>query len=182
MTLFFIGVILATFATVGYDNAFNFYIKKQLGFPPSVNGLIKGSTGILGLIANLFINRWLLKHFDQNKVLPIVLWLCSGFLLLATQMVSVPMFIGANIVFYLFNAIYLPIQQSLAANQQVGDYGLLSGIFNSAKCIGMIAGSLSAGFLYDVSAKWPFYAAVLAFALAGLFSVLAHRAAPQQES
>ena len=182
MSLFFIGVILATFATVGYDNAFNFYIKKQLGFPPSVNGLIKGSTGILGLIANLFINRWLLKHFDQNKVLPIVLWLCSGFLLLATQMVSVPMFIGANIVFYLFNAIYLPIQQSLAANQQVGDYGLLSGIFNSAKCIGMIAGSLSAGFLYDVSAKWPFYAAVLAFALAGLFSVLAHRAAPQQES
>ncbi len=182
MSLFFIGVVLATFATVGYDNAFNFYIKKQLGFPPSANGLIKGSTGILGLIANLLINRWLLKHFDQNKVLPVVLWLCSGFLLIATQMVSVPMFIGANIIFYLFNAIYLPIQQSLAANQHVGNYGLLSGIFNSAKCIGMIAGSLSAGFLYDASPKWPFYAAILAFALAGLFSVLAHRFALQQNS
>lgn len=181
LALFFVGVMLATFGTTGYDNAFNYYIKSELGFPSSANGIIKGVTGLLGLAANLFINSWIARRFEQNRALAVVLCLASVTLLSVTFSDFVPAFIALNIVFYLFNAMYLPLQQSLVAENSDCDYGLLSGMFNSAKCVGMVTGSLFAGFIYDVGPKLPFVYAALGFLLAagvGYLSYLAKRRQP----
>ena len=51
--LFLAAVFFANFATIDYDNAFNYYIKAELGFPPSYNGIIKAAIGIIGLLLSL---------------------------------------------------------------------------------------------------------------------------------
>lgn len=170
LLLFLLAVALANFGTYGYDNAFNYYIKEQLGFPSSYNGTIKAVTGLLGFGANLFLNRLIIKKFDGHHALTAMLTLCATTLIAAILMPNATSFIAMNIVFYLFNAMYVPIQQALVAEGRQSDIGLLSGLFSSAKCLGMVAGSLTAGFLYGFGAELPFYAMALAFALAAVVS------------
>ncbi|MGI6172331.1 MAG: MFS transporter [Christensenellales bacterium] len=173
MALFFLGVVFSTFSTMGFDNAFNFYIRKVFGFPSSVNGAIKAVTGLLGLFANLVINRWIAKRFENSKALTTVLLLCAATLFCSTFMEHAYLFIGVNIAFYMCNAIYIPIQQALMAQEKQAHFGILSGIYNASRAIGMVAGSFSAGYLFEVGAKLPFYTQVAGFLLAAGATVMA---------
>ena len=49
------------------------------------------------------------------------------------------------------------------------------GFYNAVKSLGMIAGALTAGFLYGLSPDFPFFLAALFFALACLLALLYHR-------
>jgi len=166
--VFFIGVILTEFSRVGFNNSFNFYIKSALKLPPSYNGGIMGMIGILGLFANLTINMWLANKFDLRKIFPIILFTNSVmgvFVLFFNSKIF--LFFAFSVLFYIFNAIYVPIQQSLFTKGQSSNYGLLSGYFNSAKSFGMITGSLFTGFIYEINKLLPFVAVTIVLILAG---------------
>ena len=120
----------------GYDNAFNYYIKDVLAFPSSYNGFIKATTGTLGLIANFTLNLWLIRRFAPQNTLLVLFPCCAVSLLIAAQMKSVVPFLGACIVFYFFNSVYLPIQQTMMTQIKTENTGLLSGMFNAAKSLG----------------------------------------------
>ncbi|MCB8564215.1 MFS transporter [Fusobacterium ulcerans] len=166
--VFFIGVILTEFSRVGFNNSFNFYIKSALKLPPSYNGGIMGMIGILGLFANLTINMWLANKFDLRKIFPIILFTNSVmgvFVLFFNSKIF--LFFAFSVLFYIFNAIYVPIQQSLFTKGQSSNYGLLSGYFNSAKSFGMITGSLFTGFIYEINKLLPFVAVTIVLILSG---------------
>ncbi|WP_316090210.1 MFS transporter [Fusobacterium sp.] len=166
--IFFIGVILTEFSRVGFNNSFNFYIKSALNLPPSYNGGIMGMIGILGLFANLTINMWLANRFNLRKIFPVVLFsnsIMGIFVLVFSSKVFI--FFLFSVLFYIFNAIYVPIQQSLFTRGQSSNYGLLSGYFNSAKSFGMITGSLFTGFIYEINKLLPFAAVTIILFLAG---------------
>lgn len=173
--LFLLSVMIASFGTAGYDNAFNFYIKADLGFKPSYNGIIKAITGLIGLTANFTLNVWIIKHFNERKAI-ICIFLLAALSIGIVVMVGAPIwFIVANIGFYLFNAMYIPIQQGLMTRGQKHKYGVLSGLFSSAKALGMILGALFAGFVYEYGSKLPFYSAGVAFFLAGVISYINYK-------
>lgn len=167
--VFFIGVILTEFSRVGFNNSFNFYIKSALNLPPSYNGGIMGMIGVLGLFANLTINMWLANKFDLRKIFPVILFsnsIMGIFILLFSSKIFI--FFLFSVLFYIFNAIYVPIQQSLFTKGQSSNYGLLSGYFNSAKSFGMITGSLFTGFIYEINKLLPFLAVTIIMFLAGI--------------
>lgn len=170
LIIFLITVVVASFSTAGYDNAFNFYIKSELGFKPSHNGIIKSITGLVGLIANFTINIWIVKNFNARKSIVTIFGLAAISIIGVVFAESLIWFILFNIIFYLFNAIYIPIQQGLLTKGQKHKYGVLSGLFSSAKAMGMILGSLFAGFVYEYGSKLPFYFSGIGFLLAGLIS------------
>lgn len=60
--IFFVGI-----AYSGNNNAFNYYLKAELNMKPIVNGVWKALTGVLGLIANLTINVWLINKTNIKK-------------------------------------------------------------------------------------------------------------------
>lgn len=182
--VFLLAVFFANFATFNYDNSFNYYIKAELGFPPSYNGIIKAVIGIIGLLINLTVNVWLAKKTDMRRSIIPVFGLCTATLIAVCLVSGDAVFIAANVVFYLFNVMYIPMQQTLVTSDTTAGKtsGELSGIFNAVKAVGMIGGSLFAGFIYTVDSKLPFWFAALSFGLAALVSAVSYRAYRAVES
>lgn len=170
---FLAAVFLTSFATTAYDNAFNYYLKDALSLPSSYNGIIKAIIGIVTLTVNFTVNIYIEQHTDARKSLIIVLFLC-GISSLAVPFIPAlyPFFVG-NIVFFMFNAIYLPIQQDIVTRgQNSKTSGIISGIFNSVRAAGMIFGSLFSGFIYEMGSTLPFISAALVFFISAAISVV----------
>ncbi|MDL2206194.1 MFS transporter [Eubacteriales bacterium OttesenSCG-928-N13] len=174
--LFLVGVAFANFGTYGFDNAFNYYLKNVLSFPSSINGIVKAVTGLLGLAANLIVNPWLLKRMQAGPALVLSTALCAATLVLVALITDVPLFLAVNVLFYVLNAMYVPMQQALAGQDKQLDLGFISGLYYSIRSLGMIAGSLTAGFVYEVNAKLPFVLAAAAFALAAAAAWFSYKA------
>lgn len=173
LMIFLVAVFLTSFATTAYDNAFNYYLKDTLGLSSSYNGIIKAVIGIVTLSVNFTVNIYIEKHTDARKSLIIVLFLC-GISSLAVPFIPplYPFFIG-NIVFFMFNAIYLPIQQDIVTRgQDSKTSGIISGIFNSVRAVGMIFGSLLSGFIYEMGSTLPFISAAIVFLISAAISAV----------
>jgi DHA1 family multidrug resistance protein-like MFS transporter len=159
--LFLLGVALSNFGNYGFDNALNYYIK--------------AAYGLIGLAANVFINRWIMKKFDAHKALPIILLLSASLLTLATVMPTMGLFFTLNAVFFLVSSLHIPIQQALTTEGRHGDIGLLSGLFYSARFLGMIFGPLVSGFAYEYGAKIPFFTQAAAFVVAAFITYFGYQ-------
>lgn len=179
LIIFFIIVATTSFATVSYEQCFNFFIKDQFGFPPSYNGLLKAAVGFITLIANSTITILLIKKTNINKSLIYVLTVCMLMMLAIVLIDDIYPFIIINVIFFAFNAIYLPLLQTLLSkfNKDEKDGGVLVGLFNSMRSFGMIFGSLFAGFIYTVGPKLAFVSSAVAFLVAIYFAIMNYRQA-----
>lgn len=181
-TAVFLGVVfISCFATTAYDNSFNFYLRDQFAFPTSYNGYIYAAVGAVGLIVNMTVGMWIQRNADCRKALVAVLAL-SGTVLLGSMLLnSTGAYIGVNMLFYVFHAMYLPLQQALIIRDMRMGNGGVSGIFSSVRAVGMIAGALSAGFLYTMTPRLPLLVGACAFLLAALLSWLNRRQYEKKE-
>lgn len=181
LAVFLVVVFISCFATTAYDNSFNFYLRDQFAFPTSYNGYIYAAVGVVGLVVNMTVGLWLQRHTDCRKSLTAVLALSSVSLLASLLLTRMAPYIGVNMVFYVFNSMYLPLQQALIVRDGRMGNGGVSGIFSSVRAVGMVTGSLSAGFLYTVFPRLPLLAGACAFALAALVSLFNCRQHRQKE-
>lgn len=176
LVTFLIVVFLTSFATTAYDNAFNYYIKAALKLPSSYNGVIKAVIGIVSLVVNFTINIYIVNKTDTRKSIIIVLALCGISSMAVPFIQETMLFFAGNIVFFMFNAIYLPIQQVLVTkDQDMETSGIISGVFNSIRSVGMIFGALFAGFIYSKGNILPFIAASVAFILSSVISFINYK-------
>lgn len=166
MMLFLVIVFITSFATNAQDQSFNYFLKAQLNFPPSYNGIFKAVVGIIALTANLTINIWITRRTDSRKSIIPIIAMCGVSLIFLVVAVDQVFFLASALVFYIFNAIYLPIQQALVVRNSSGSKGEISGVFNAAKALGMCTGPLFSGLVFASNPKLPFIAASLAFLLA----------------
>ncbi|MFA9423605.1 MAG: MFS transporter [Sedimentibacter sp.] len=172
LTTFLITVFLTSFATIAYDNAFNYYLREALSLPASYNGNVKAIIGIITLIANFTINIYIVNHTETRKSIIFVLLFCGISSMIVPFISGLYPFFISNIVFFMFNAIYLPIQQDIVTSgQDPRISGIISGIFNSVRAIGMIFGSLYSGFVYELGNTIPFITASIVFFVSAAISV-----------
>lgn len=173
---FLLTVFLTSFATTAYDNALNYYIRAAMNLPSSYNGAIKAVIGIVSLIVNFSINIYIVNKTDIRKSIIFVLGLCGISSMIVPFIHVRAMFFGGNIIFFMFNAIYLPIQQVLVTkDRDMETSGIISGIFNSFRAVGMIFGSLFAGFIYSWGNILPFIGASIAFILSSVISFINYK-------
>ncbi len=166
MCAFLASTVLACLASAAFDNSFNYYLRDQFGFPTTYNGYIYAVVGVLGLAANLTVGLRLQQARDGEGALAAVL-ACAAALLASTVFAcGMATYLGLNIAFYIFNTLYFPMMQALCIKGEASGHGKVAGLFQSAKSAGMVAGSLSAGFVYELAPKAPFVMAAMAFALA----------------
>ncbi len=177
LVFFFLIVMTTSFASTAYEQCFNYYIKDQFGFPPSYNGLLKAVVGFITFAANSTITMWLLKKTNINRSIIFVLSICLSMMIAIVLIDDIVPFIIINVVFFGFNAIYLPLMQAILAkfNQGEGNGGVLVGLFNSMRSFGMVFGSLFAGFIYTVGPKLSFVFSGVAFAISIGFAYLTYR-------
>lgn len=171
--LFMLGsIVLASFAATGYENAFNYYLTDVLFFPTSYNGLIKALTGLVGFGANMLLNLYLARRGYGGRSLLFVLIACVASMGVVLIVPGVGLFIAANVIFTAFSAMVQPLQQAMVAQGQEGRMGAASGMFNSARSLGMVTGSLFAGFIYEAGVRLPFVFTMIAFAGACIVSFM----------
>lgn len=175
--VFFALIAVNAFATTCYEQSFNYLIKAEYGFPASYNGMLKAFVGIVAFTANFTICNWLLHHTDSKHssvyVLLIQLLMSIGIVLI-TDLVP---FIIINVVFFGFNAVCLPLLQATLNEKarQNNASGIFVGMFNAVRSVGMIGGSLVAGFLYAISYRLPFALTSVLFAVAVILAVVNFR-------
>lgn len=178
---FLIIATATSFASTCYEQCFNYFIKDQYGFPPSYNGLLKAVVGFIALLANSTICMWLLKKTDISQTIIYVLSVCLVMMLAIVLIDAIVPFIVINVVFFGFNAIYLPIMQAILAKFTKTDGGVLVGLFNSVRSFGMVGGSLFAGFIYEVGPKLSFVSSAAAFLISVIFAFIFYRQLQQSK-
>lgn len=157
LAILFLVVLLTSVASTAYDQCFNYYIKDQFHFTSSYNGVLKAVVGFISLIANSTICMWIIRRKDVKHSLVYVLLGCALTMLGIVMLSDIVPFIIINIVFFAFNAIYIPLLQDVAAKSADShNSGLVMGFYNAIKSLGMICGALFAGFIYAQGAKLSF--------------------------
>lgn len=179
MIVIFLVVSLSTsFATTCYEQCFNYYIKDQFGFPPSMNGMLKAAVGLITLLANMTICNYLLKKTNIIKTVLPVLVVCFAMMISIIVLEDIVPFIIMNVVFFGFNAIYQPLLQAMInVLVQKEQNGMLTGLYNSMRSLGNMGGSLLAGFIYGVGPKMSFVVSAIAFLIAIVGSFLMRKRA-----
>lgn len=172
MAVFLLIVFLANFATFAHDQSFNYYLRAQLDFPSSANGIFKSLVGVIGLVANMTINMWIIKKADCRKAITYILALCSISLAAMVSVSGIPLFITMAALYYTFSAVFLPVLQVLMVKgDNVSSKGTVAGLFNAAKSLGMMAGPLFSGFAYGINPTLPFIGASVVFAVCVILAI-----------
>lgn len=165
VAVFLLVTFLASFATYAFDQAFNYFIKAELDFPTTYNGVIKAIVGLLGLLINVTVTIWLSRRADPRLSAVGILFLC-GVTALATAMITqLSGFLACTVLFYSINAMHLPVLQALATRcgGEANSNGIMAGMFQSSRNLGMMGGALFAGFIYMLGSRLPFVWTGIAF-------------------
>lgn len=161
---------LSSFASTCYEQCFNYYIKDVYGFPSSYNGMLKAGVGFIALFVNWAITMRLLKTNTFKTIIPVFSLLFAMLVGVVVLDDMVP-FIIINVVFFGLNSMFLPLLQNMMTKYRVDNRGELVGLFNAVRSLGMVFGSLLAGFIYEVGPKLSFVVSAAAFAACILLSV-----------
>jgi len=154
--LFAINIFI-NFGNTGFDQAFNYYLKAQLGLTSSYNGIIKAGVGFVSFIANMSLCIWIIKKTNVKKSMVVLTAFCALAAIGTLISVNIGIFIFFSILVYAGYSVSVPVLQNMVANQaDPKQKNLVMGFFNATQSLGSIAGSLTAGFIYSVDAKLPF--------------------------
>jgi len=171
LMLFFTGVTFASFAATAYDQCFNYYIKDVYNFIPAYNGFVKAIIGIIVIVTNMTINKYLIKKTNIRKTVIYIFFIASISCMMVMFMKPLPLFVLCSLCYYAANAIYVPTQQNIMSMQTNPDNrSQILGFFSSMGSLGMVAGSLFAGFIYDYGKTIPFGCASVCFFICTLIS------------
>lgn len=166
----FLVVMFANLGTNAFDQCFNYFLKDQFNFSSAYNGMLKAIIGIITLVANSTICMWIMRKENIKNATSIVLSSCAISILVMLNINKFLPFIIVCIVFFSFNAIYIPLLQDCVAKESTNkNNNLVMGFYNAIKSLGMIGGALIAGMMYGYGAKIPFVFAGVCFVLAAIF-------------
>ena len=155
--LLFVLNALINLGNTGFDQAFNYYLKDQLGLTSSYNGIIKAAVGFVAFISNMTLCIWIIKKTNVKKSMVVLISVCAAAALGTTISANIGIFIAFSVLVYAGYSVSIPVLQNVIAGQADPEQkNLVMGFFNATKSLGSIAGSLTAGFIYSVNAKLPF--------------------------
>lgn len=164
----FLSILFAFIGTNAFEQCFNYYIKDQFNLSSIYNGVLKAGTGILILLVNTLLFRWIVRKFDLLISTMVMLVSCALSIFLMITTGKLWLFLVLYFVFYIFNALYIPLIQDVIARRTKSNSNIVMGFYNAMKSLGMIIGALFAGFIYQFGPKVPFVMAIITFLVATL--------------
>lgn len=162
--LLFAVNILMNFGNTGFDQAFNYYLKDQLGLTSSYNGIIKAAVGLISFVSNMTLCLWIIRKTNVRRSLTVMALFCTAAAAGALLIPEIRLFILCSVLVYAGYSVSLPLLQHMAASQaDPAQKNLVMGFYNATKSLGSILGSLLAGFLYGIHVRLPFLTVVLVY-------------------
>lgn len=164
--LLFAVNILMNFGNTGFDQAFNYYLKDQLGLTSSYNGILKAAVGLISFAANMTLCLWIIRKANVGRSVTVTALFCTLAALGTLLIPEIRMFLCFSVLVYAGYSVSLPLVQHMVAQQADPlQKNLVMGFYNATKSLGCIIGSLTAGFLYGVHVKLPFGVAAVSYGL-----------------
>ena len=164
--LLFAVNVLINFANTGFDQAFNYFLKDQLGLTSAYNGVIKAAVGLVSFVSNLTLCIWIIRRTDNARSLTLLVALCALAALGTLAAPGIGLFVSCSVLVYAGYSVSLPVLQNMVATQSgAGQKNLVMGCYNATKSLGSIAGSLTAGFIYAANVRLPFAVTALIYAV-----------------
>ncbi|ONI38451.1 hypothetical protein AN639_07685 [Candidatus Epulonipiscium fishelsonii] len=162
-----IVMALISLTTTAYNSSINFYIEAVLGLSSTLNGTVTATSAVIALFMNILITPYLAKKFSVYKSIKVIT-LIAGVSLVIGGATTSPVIAGILIfAFVSSSSMIVPMQQTIVTKIAAENYGEVMGIQGSAKALGMIIGSLGAGFIFMIDPELPFIfagiSAILAF-------------------
>ena len=165
--LLFAVNILVNFGNTGFDQAFNYFLKDQLGLTSSYNGIIKAGVGFISFGANMTLCLWIIRKTNVPGAAMVLAGFCAAAALGTVLIPQILPFLGCSVLVYALYSVSLPLLQHMAAVQaDPARKNLVMGFYNATKSLGSIIGSLTAGFLYGFHVRLPFLVVCLAYGAA----------------
>lgn len=165
--LLFAVNILMNFGNTGFDQAFNYYLKDQLGLTSAYNGVIKAGVGLISFIANMTLCMWIIRKTNVPRSAAVTAGFCGAAALGALLLPQITPFILCSTLVYAGYSVSLPLLQHLAAERAApAQKNLVMGFYNATKSLGSITGSLAVGFLYSCHTRLPFLVVTVTYILA----------------
>ncbi|WP_257984322.1 MFS transporter [Neobacillus cucumis] len=149
-------VFTMTFGLANFEAIYGLYVSEKYQYTPKDISIILTVGALVGVIIQAVLVDWLLRRFDEIKVIN------ACFLLSAVSMILV-LFSGnfiymllMNILFFLFTSILRPAINTMLSKMAENEQGFAAGMNNAYSSLGNIIGPSLAGIFYDVSYNIPF--------------------------
>lgn len=173
LALLFTINVLINFAYVGFDQAFNYFLKDQLNLTSAYNGIIKAGVGFVSFAANMSLCIWIIRKTDNSKSMVVLNVVCMAAAVCTVFVPKIGLLISFSIIVYAGYSVSLPVLQNMVALlADPSQRNLVMGFLNATKSLGSIAGSLTAGFIYAVGAKLPFVCTAVIYAIGTVVAVM----------
>ena len=167
-------VFLSMIGTIAFDQIFNFYLKDQLFFPASMNGIIRAAFGLISLIVNLTLGRLIISKRWFKIPLIAVLFSASilSFLLFISR--DLTLFMSLSVIFFVLNSLYLILIQVYSGHMSVfASNSTVVGLYNAIRSLGMVFGSFLSGSIYQLNIASSFGFAGITLGLSAIIFVFA---------
>lgn len=170
-------VLLTSFSHIAYTTGINYFLKKYLNLNPLQIGYYMAITGIVGMIANLYLTPRVSRKYGDKKSLKYVLLTTGITLIILSRMKNLlsPISIIVFFVFIFVLSMFKPLLQTMVSNLSKNEHGKIMGLQSSANSVGMVGGSLFAGALLDEYPRATFVIAALVFILSYLIIICSRR-------
>ncbi len=172
-----VSLALTVTVTVGtnlFDEAYNYFLNKNLQFPPSYIGMVRAAMGLLGLAGYYLVCRRLLQSRRLAVSQAILYGLCALALAAVFCARGRADLLCFAIAFSLFNSIANSLLQVMVVGSAPpAQMGATAGLFQSSKTMGSVIGSLLSGFVYTIDNTLPFLAAAFLFGTATVVALAA---------
>ena len=133
---------------------------------------------MVGITFNMPAGLWIQRRTTCYLPLAVIFLMAGATMLASIGIDQEGPYILVNLVFYLCNSRYLPLQQALAIRQWRDQNGTVSGVFSSVRAASMVTGALFAGALYEVAPRLPMWVCAAIFfatALVAFYNMLQYR-------
>ncbi len=164
--LLFLVNIFTNFGNTGFDQAFNYYLKDEMGLSSSYNGIVKAFVGLVSFAANMSLCIWIINRTRVQWSMAAIVLVCVLTSVGVTVSHNTVIFIIMSVILYAGYSVSVPVLQSMIAGKaDPKEKNLVMGFFNATQSLGSIAGSLTAGFVYSTHPRLPFLCVLVVYGL-----------------
>lgn len=172
---------LVSAVSIGYalfDQSFIYYLQIRLQVPASMSGVVRALIGGVAILVNFTLTMVMVRRFNSAKaIIPIAL-LCAAASGCAALTGTEAAFIISGGLFYASINVLLAFQNKIFGDFAAkGNSELLSSCNYTVDCFASAAGSLAAGFIYNIDPLMPYSGATILYLCVPAVAMLIYRKA-----
>lgn len=156
---YFVVLLITLIMSLGlmaYESVLGLFVNDQYGASPQDIANMVTATGIVSVVAQLFIVDKIVNKFGESSVLILFIMLTASGYLLSIFAGSYGAFFAITLIIFLGTSILRPVLNTLVSKMAGSEQGFAMGMNNAYMSIGNVLGPTLAGTLYDINIIYPF--------------------------